>query len=367
MHVLMTADTVGGVWTYTRELVSGLSHRGHHVTLVSFGKLPCTHQISWMHNLRNVEYRPTPFSLEWMQGCEEDIDCSLQYVVDLIHEVKPDVLHFNQFAYGAIDTAIPRIVVAHSDVISWWQAVHGQQPPDTEWMTWYRQLVTSGLNAADRVIAPSEWMRTRIEDNYGGGGRCLVIYNGRSPGIFDSHLEKNNHVVSVGRVWDQAKQVSLLAERAHAVPVVIVGSQEHPEKIASGYTAGTAVPGITFCGAQSEQEILTLFAHASIYAATSRYEPFGLAPVEAALSRCALVANDIPTFREVWGEAAYYFRANDADSLAEAIRALSSDDRLRKDYGERAYDCARSKYSAERMLDAYEHVYGALVSQEAAA
>jgi len=37
------------------------------------------------------------------------------------------------------------------------------------------------------------------------------------------------------------------------------------------------------------------------------YEPFGLAPLEAALSRCAIVANDIPSLREVWGSAAMYF------------------------------------------------------------
>ena len=40
MHVLITADTVGGVWTYTRELACGLLHRGHRVTLVSFGRIP---------------------------------------------------------------------------------------------------------------------------------------------------------------------------------------------------------------------------------------------------------------------------------------------------------------------------------------
>ena len=40
MHVLVTADTVGGVWTYTRELVTGLARRGVRVTLVSFGGAP---------------------------------------------------------------------------------------------------------------------------------------------------------------------------------------------------------------------------------------------------------------------------------------------------------------------------------------
>ncbi len=33
MHILVTADTLGGVWTYTRELVTGLVRHGERVTL----------------------------------------------------------------------------------------------------------------------------------------------------------------------------------------------------------------------------------------------------------------------------------------------------------------------------------------------
>ena len=36
----MTADTVGGVWTYAQELVTALVHRGVRVTLVSLGEMP---------------------------------------------------------------------------------------------------------------------------------------------------------------------------------------------------------------------------------------------------------------------------------------------------------------------------------------
>ncbi len=72
-------------------------------------------------------------------------------------------------------------------------------------------------------------------------------------------------------------------------------------------------------GKQTAEQLRSLFARASIYAATSRYEPFGLAPVEAALSRCAIVANDIPAFRELWGETACYFHTDDVDGLRETI------------------------------------------------
>ena len=65
-----------------------------------------------------------------------------------------------------------------------------------------------------------------------------------------------------------------------------------------------------------------LLSRAAIYIATSKYEPFGLAPLEAALSRCAILANDIPNLREIWGDAACYFRSSDAESLSEALALL---------------------------------------------
>ena len=40
MHVLVTTDTLSGVWTYTQELVTGLANRGVRVTLVSLGDIP---------------------------------------------------------------------------------------------------------------------------------------------------------------------------------------------------------------------------------------------------------------------------------------------------------------------------------------
>ena len=45
----------------------------------------------------------------------------------------------------------------------------------------------------------------------------------------------------------------------------------------------------------SEAELMALLARSSIYIATSIYEPFGIAPLEAALCGCAVIANGIPT------------------------------------------------------------------------
>ena len=102
-------------------------------------------------------------------------------------------------------------------------------------------------------------------------------------------------------------------------------------------------------------------ARAAVYAATPRYEPLGLSALDAAFSRCAIVANDIPSFREVWGDAALYFRTNDARSLAETLRQLDSDRALRHAYADRAFTRARERFTTKRMIDDYLDLYRSLV------
>ena len=115
-------------------------------------------------------------------------------------------------------------------------------------------------------------------------------------------------------------------------------------------------------GPQSEGQLRSLYSRASIYAATSCYEPLGLAGVEAALSRCAIVANDVPSLREMWGEAAVYFATNDAESLHRTLRRLHDDPQLRAGYAERAYLRARSCFTSKQMTDKYLALYGSLAS-----
>jgi glycosyltransferase involved in cell wall biosynthesis len=163
-------------------------------------------------------------------------------------------------------------------------------------------------------------------------------------------------------VWDAGKQVSLLLEHDHKIPVWIAGSDKHPDDVIRGVRpAHAARKNVGFCGYQAHPHLAQLLSRASIYAATSRYEPFGLAPLEAAFSRCALVANDIPPFRELWGDVALYFETNDAKSLAQAIERLRADRQLRLEYGNRAYDLARRRFTAECMVDEYVRLYQSLL------
>lgn len=365
MRVLMTADTVGGVWTYTQELVTGLTGNGIDVTLVSLGELPTPEQRAWIEKLPGVDYRLTTYKLEWMQDSQRDVQESTAYLEKLIAEVRPDILHSNQFCYGAIAADIPRIAVAHSDVVSWWVGVHGHEPEENSWIRWYQDTVTEGLTNADCVVAPSQVMLDAIRKYYVEPEFGVVIHNGRSPELFFPDLEKKDIVLSVGRLWDQGKQVSLLLDRDQAVPVFIFGTTKEPGKEVSDkaeFKEKVKVGGLT-----SQERLKKVYGQAAIYAATSCYEPFGLAPLEAALSRCALIMNDLPSFRELWGDSAYFFQHNDADDLALAIKILSRQPELRRKYGDAAYRHACERFTAEQMVKRYEGIYEQLTSTRKAA
>jgi glycogen(starch) synthase len=368
MRVLITADTVGGIWTYARELVSGLVRRGVHVTLVSFGHIPEPRQLAWVEGLRNLDFRPTAFRLEWMQDSAEDIEASSEYLLSVIRETSPDLLHLNQFCYGALNVDIPKLVVAHSDVVSWWAAVHGEEPPRTAWIEWYRETVQRGLDCATTVIAPSRWMLAQIEAYYGPRTQHGVIYNGRSPQWFNAHVDKDDMVLTVGRLWDSAKQVSLVTQYDCGWPVVIAGETQHPDEAYRGDGTRIVCEGtLELKGKQNPEQLQSLFSRAAIYAATSRYEPFGLALVEAALSRCAIVANDIPSFRELWGETACYFRTNDAASLRDTIAELRANKVLRRQHAELGYQRAKRRYTADRMVQEYLETYAHLTADRTVA
>jgi glycosyltransferase involved in cell wall biosynthesis len=369
MHVLITADTVGGVWTYARELVAQLARHKVRVTLVSFGEIPAPHQTEWLEGLTGVEYHPTAFKLEWMQDSAEDLKASADYLQSIVEEVKPDLLHLNQFYYGTLPCDLPRLVVAHSDVVSWWFEVHGHEPKPDHWNRWYRDVVSRGLAGATSVVAPSRWMLEAVERFYGRPANAAVIYNGRDPRLFNPHLAKEQQILAVGRIWDGGKQVHLLTQSEPPATTVVVGSERNPDSNvqAARVVQGAAGSRIHLKGPQSDAQLRQLFSRSAVFAATSRYEPFGLAPLEAALSRCALVMNDIPTYRELWGDSALYFRRNDGRSLHETLARVIAEPQAGLRYGDLAYQRARIQYNSDRMASDYMSLYRNLVATEVVA
>ncbi|NJK36212.1 MAG: glycosyltransferase family 4 protein [Oscillatoriales cyanobacterium SM2_2_1] len=82
-------------------------------------------------------------------------------------------------------------------------------------------------------------------------------------------------------------------------------------------------------GAVDDATLRALFARALGFIYPSRYEGFGLPPLEAMSCGCPVIASDIPALRETCGGAALYFHPDRPDELLNAIHRLHHDPMLR--------------------------------------
>ena len=114
--------------------------------------------------------------------------------------------------------------------------------------------------------------------------------------------------------------------------------------------------GEVVLGRLEPAQLKTWYARAGVFAHPARYEPFGLAPLEAALSGCALVLGDIPSLREIWDDAAVFVPPEDVVRLRLALIDLIEDRPRREELARRAGARAR-RYTPERMAAGYLDLY----------
>lgn len=328
--VLMTADAVGGVWRYALELAEGLRRHGVRVVLAVMGPAPDGEQRSEVARLRNVVLEEGPFPLEWMDGGVEALEASGEWLLGLERRYRPDIIHLNGYAHAALPWRAPVLVVAHSCVLSWWRAVKGCDVP-AHWGG-YARAVTRGLRAAAMVAAPTRAFLDELDLLYGPLPAARVVPNGLNPERFCA-TAKDPVIFAAGRVWDEAKNLSLLGPVAQRItwPVAVAGDAVAPD---GGHRV---LPGVQALGRLGPQAVARQMSRAAVFVSPARYEPFGLAVLEAALSGCALVLSDIPTFRELWGGAAVLVRPDDPEAWVAELDALSRDDARRSAMQRRAW------------------------------
>lgn len=357
-RVLMTTDTVGGVWNHALELASGLGRRGVRVALATMGAPVSEMQRTQLAGMPTITLHEGSYRLEWMADPWRDVQAAGEWLLRLERQLQPTLVHLNQFSFGALPFVAPTLLVAHSCVLSWWRAVHRQAAP-AEWAS-YRRAVLQGLAGADLVGAPTQAMLTSLTQNYGHARGGVVLPNARSPAAY-APARKEPFVLSAGRLWDAAKNLSALEAVAPRLPwpVFVAGSNVQPDG------GVREAHGVTPLGQLSPEALAAQFSRAAIYALPARYEPFGQTALEAALSGCALVLGDMPSLREVWGTTAVYVPPDDHEALHDALRRLIADKPLRARLARRARARAL-QFPPERMVDAYLGAYHQVLAAHAA-
>jgi len=135
-----------------------------------------------------------------------------------------------------------------------------------------------------------------------------------------------------------------------------------PISSASGFSYSQALA----LGNLAPADLWRRMAERPIFVSAARFEPFGLAVLEAAACGCALVLADIPPFRELWDGAAEFAAPGDATDLARRIDWLMTHPRQRLALGERGRRRA-AHFSVARMAAAMAREYRAALGAAPAA
>ncbi|MFB9287006.1 glycosyltransferase [Pseudoduganella plicata] len=149
----------------------------------------------------------------------------------------------------------------------------------------------------------------------------------------------------------------LLWERNVAVNLVIVGKngwlmdalakrlETHPQRGRRLFW----LPGV------SDEMLTRLYATSSALLAASEGEGFGLPLIEAAQKGLAVIARDIPVFREVAGDHAYYFEGKEPAQLAGAIDSWLALHHAGQAPGSERMPWLTWQQSAQQLMEAVVH------------
>jgi glycosyltransferase involved in cell wall biosynthesis len=350
-RVLITTDSVGGVWQYSLDLAQALARHGWNPVVAHLGPAPTPEQREHAAGA-GVSLIETGLPLDWF-------DCTPQQVLDsgaaitrLAHDQGVDLIHLNSPALAAsAPSAIPVVAVAHGCLATWWAASRPGQPLPHQWQ-WHRQFCGEGLRAAARVVAPTRSFARQIARTYGLRETPIAVHNGRRlPACADT--APHDIAFTAGRLWDGAKRTGLLDDAAGrlAFPFHAAGPTASPQ----GECVAPA--NLHLLGQLDETGMAQWLARRPVFVSAASFEPFGLAVLEAAAAGCALILSDIPTFRELWGGAAVFLAEDGPGAWAWAIDAIVADPPFRRALA----DAARSRagrYTSEAMAAAMARIYG---------
>ncbi|WP_240791338.1 glycosyltransferase family 4 protein [Roseomonas sp. AR75] len=317
-RLLMTADAVGGVWTHALDLAGALATRRVETTLAVLGPAPSEAQRAQARRA-GVGLVVLDAALDWLARGERDILQAGDAVARLAVECGADLVQLNSPALAIVDMPCPVLGVCHSCLATWWDAVRGgAMPPD---FVWRSAMLARGYARCHARVAPSHAFAAATQRRYALSAAPHVVWNGRVDVPGSTATEAAGFAFTAGRLWDEGKDAATL-DRAAArldLPFLAAGPVRGPQG------AGISLSHLRVLGEIGAAGIREWLARGPIFVSAARYEPFGLAVLEAAQAGCALVLSDIPTFRELWDGAALFVVPGDDAAFASRIAWLSRD------------------------------------------
>ncbi len=237
------------------------------------------------------------------------------------------------------------------------------------------------LNAADHIICVSEHTKRDAERLYGiASDKMTVIYEAtdakyrpatpadearhaavrkkyRLPALYILHVSTIEPRKNLGRLLEAFG--ALKAEFAD-LQLVLVGKKGWLyEPFFAQLQKSGLEQEVIFPGFVEEEDLPLLYQMATVFCFPSVYEGFGLPPLEALASGCAVVCSNASSLPEVVGEAGLLVDPTDVGALTHALRRVLSDNALSRELQQQGPVQARKfswENAAAQTLEVYQRL-----------
>lgn len=197
--------------------------------------------------------------------------------------------------------------------------------------TWYRLMIRWIVARSPLVLAVSDFAGREIVECFGGraekisittegwqhleriqADETILARHGLSPGSYAFAVSSPTPNKNFALVLRAAKHLQDLP-----LTFVIAGASDAKVFAAVQLETGDQIKR---AGYVSDAELKALYMNAMCFVFPSRYEGFGIPPLEAMSCGCPVVVSNIDSVVEVCGDAAQYFDPSDDITLASILR-----------------------------------------------
>lgn len=208
---------------------------------------------------------------------------------------------------------------------------------------WYRFLLNVLVRRSRLTLVVSEFARQEVQRFFGGRpGRLVVTSEGwqhllRAEGprseALPADLDTKPYFLAVSSPTPN-KNFALI-EQALRSPgtqdlVFLIAGSHHAKVFGGQQQAASGSAQVRYLGYVSDADLLHLYRHAQAFVFPSRYEGFGIPPLEAMSQGCPVLASQIDSVKEVCGDTALYFDPDSADSLLHSLRQFQARPEMRQ-------------------------------------
>ena len=234
----------------------------------------------------------------------------------------------------------PQLVVIHDAATA---ATPSNYTP--AFRAWYRVLLTLLMRRARVVATVSRFSADELQRHFGrrragieiiGEGGEHILREAADTRVIDRlGLRGRRFVLAVGSSSaNKTFSATLQAVQALAQTDVLLVATGAVAAGVFGRQADLTSDRLVAAGYVSDGELRALYEHAVCFAFPSRYEGFGLPPVEAMCCGCPVVVSRRAALPEVCADAALYCDPDDPGTLAAAISRLLESPALRAELAE---------------------------------